>query len=296
MTFPSYRVLLAQLGSAARDAQGNLSIACAATAGGQPAGLVIAQVPAPTEAVPSPEAEILSIFVDPDQRGKGIGTALVACLEGALAARGVRGLMGVYMTGRPSIPALERIFEKRAFAPPERRTVVVRCTPEEVQPCDWYRKARMPDGATVFPWSELTGEERAWLQSSQKERNWIHPELEPWRFDKHCHQLSSVGMRKDGEVVGWVINHLIAKDMVRFTVSFMRYDLARRGAIFPLYVESMERMKGKGLTCTFVTASYFEPMVRFVQRRVQPFVSFVGETRGVSKALAAAEGAGAAAP
>jgi hypothetical protein len=33
-------------------------------------------------------------------------------------------------------------------------------------------------------------------------------------------------------------------------------------------------------------------MVRFVQRRMQPFASFVGETRGVTKALAPAEAPG----
>jgi transposase len=62
--------------------------------------------------------------------------------------------------------------------------------------------------------------------------------------------------------------------------------LARRGGIFPLYVASLERLKGSQTTCTFVTAAYFESMVRFVQRRMEPFASFVGETRGVSKDLA----------
>jgi hypothetical protein len=143
----------------------------------------------------------------------------------------------------------------------------------------------MPSNSTIFPWTELTEAERQTLQRTQAETQWIHPDLEPWRFDQGFDPQSSVGMRRDGEVVGWVINHQIAPDMVRFTVSFIRTDLARRGGIFPLYVASLERLRGTGVTCTFVTASQFESMVKFVLRRCAPFVHFVGETRGVSKDL-----------
>ena len=37
--------------------------------------------------------------------------------------------MGIYMTGRPSIPIVERIFEKRGFEPPVLRKAAVRITP-----------------------------------------------------------------------------------------------------------------------------------------------------------------------
>jgi hypothetical protein len=166
-----------------------------------------------------------------------------------------------------------------------RRTVMVRFTPEEASRTLWYRKAKLPPDSRIFPWTELLPEERDNLRRSQAERNWIHPDLEPWRFDAGFDEVSSVGLRKAGEVVGWVINHRIAPDLVRFTVSFVRGDLARRGGIFPLYVASLERLRGTGVTCTFVTASQFESMAQFVLRRCAPFISFCGETRGASKDL-----------
>jgi GNAT superfamily N-acetyltransferase len=281
MTFPLHRPLLPLLGKEPADAQGVRPVACIARAGDSPAGLALAQMPTAAE----PAAEILSIFVARDLRGQGIATALVKDLEATLSDRGVSRVVGVYMTSRPSLPALERVFAKRGFTDPVRRTIVVRSTPEEASKTLWYRRAKMPSNSTVFPWTELTEAERQTLQRTQAETQWIHPDLEPWRFDQGFDPQSSVGMRRDGEVVGWVINHRIAPDMVRFTVSFIRTDLARRGGIFPLYVASLERLRGTGVTCTFVTASHFESMVKFVLRRCAPFVHFVGETRGVSKDL-----------
>ena len=72
--------------------------------------------------------------------------------------------------------------------------------------------------------------------------------------------------------------------MMRFTISFLRNDLARRGGIFALYVASLERLRPDQM-CTFVTPAHFESMNRFVLRRCAQFINFCGETRGVSKVL-----------
>jgi hypothetical protein len=137
----------------------------------------------------------------------------------------------------------------------------------------------------VFAWSDLTPDELAELKRSHAESPWIDPDLEPWRMSERFDPVSSVGMRKDGMVVGWVINHPIGPKLLCFTTRFMRRDLARRGAIFSLYVESLERLKGTGVTCTFVTSAVYDSMVRFVLKRCAPYISFCGETRGTSKAL-----------
>jgi GNAT superfamily N-acetyltransferase len=282
MTFPLFRPLLSILGTPSRDAQGNAPMACRAIVDGEPAGLVLGHI-TPT----TPDAiELLSIFVAPAHRGQGLATRLVECLEGHALARGVSQMTGSYMTGKPSIPALERVFAKRSFDPPKLRMIVLKFTPEEARECDWYKRARLPQRATIFPWSEVTPDEREWLKRSQAERQWIHPELEPWRCDQTFDD-SSVGMRRDGEIVGWVINHRAAPDLVTFTTSFMRADLARRGAIFPLYVASIERLMGTGVICSFVTNAEFDGMVKFALRRGAPFIHYAGETRGVAKQLRA---------
>jgi GNAT superfamily N-acetyltransferase len=232
-------------------------------------------------------AELLSIYVIPELRVQGLATALLAGLEDQLAHRGVRTLAGVYMTGKPAIPALERVFEKRGFSAPRMRMVAVRITPEEATRTPWYHKGKLPEGSEVFLWSELTAEERAGLQRSQEKHGWIPHDLEPWRYDGGFDPVSSIGLRKSGEVVGWIINHRIAPDMVRFTDSYVRPDCHRLGALFPLLAASLERLRGTGVVCTFVTSAQFGRMLPFVQRRIAPFGHFFGETLGVTKALPA---------
>lgn len=283
MTFPVYRPLLAALGST-NPATGGRPVAHCATIDGRPAGLAVAEI-APGE---SAAAELFSVFVTADHRGQGIGTRLVDGLEADLQRHGASRLEAVYMTGKPAIAAVERIFEKRGFATPERRKIVVRFTPEEAATTEWYGKARLPAGCEVFSWADLSPDELETLKRTHAETPWIDPDLEPWRMSDRFDPVSSVGMRKDGQVVGWVINHPIGPKLLCFTTSFMRRDLARRGAIFSLYVASIERLKGTGVVCTFVTSSVYESMVRFVLRRCAPYISFCGETRGVSKTLATA--------
>lgn len=280
MTFPAYRQALGLIGTI-NPATGGRPVARCAHMDGQPVGLALGEVSAGDGSA----AELLSLFVAPEERNQEVATRLVQGLEHDLARQGVTTLNAVYMTGRASVDAIERIFVKRGFVPPERRTVVVRFTPEEAATTEWYRKARLPAGSTVFPWSEVTAAEIEDLKRSQAENQWIHPDLEPWRCSDRFDVVSSVGLRKDGQIVGWVINHPIAPGMLCFTTSFMRRDLAGRGGIFPLYVASLERLRGTGVVCTFVTAAHFESMVRFVLRRCAPYISFCGETRGVSKAL-----------
>ncbi len=281
MTFPLFRPLLKTLGAEEQDPESVRPVVCRARAGNKPTGLIVARLPTDVE----PAAEILSIFVAPDLRKQGIATYLIGSLEEALIRRGVPSVLGVYMTSLPNIPAIEGMFAKSGFSAPVRRAVIVRTTPEEMSNANWYKRARLPSNCTIFPWSELTPDELETMKRTQAESHWIHPDLEPWNFDKDFDRQSSVGMRRNDEVVGWVINHRASEKMVAFTISFMREDLARRGRIFPLYKASLEQLSGTGTTCTFMTATRFEAMVRFTETRLGPFASFCGETRGVTKEL-----------
>ena len=91
MTFPSYRQAIALVGTGHTDSEGSRMIACTATEDGElAAGLGLAQVPKD----PSQPAEILSLFVRPDLRNRGIGTGIVAGLEEATRAAGRDQIMG----------------------------------------------------------------------------------------------------------------------------------------------------------------------------------------------------------
>lgn len=283
MTFPLFRPLLALVGTDMMSPGGTRPVARIARDGGRPIGLALAEIPAAT---PS-SAELLSLLVVSDARRRGVATMLLAGIEEDLSRRGVTEVGGVYMSGKPFTAALERVFEKRGYSPPQVRKLVVQCTPEEAARTDWFQKAKMPEGGIIFPWTDLPRDEYEALKRSQAERPWIPQILEPWSCGERVDPASSVGLRLAGEVAGWVITHRVAPLLVRYTACFVREDLQGQGALFPLLVASINGLMGTGTSCTFVTSNQFPRMVRFTQRRLAPFITYCGETRGVTKPLAA---------
>lgn len=288
MTFPAYRHMLSLEPAPRHPEQGDTEpeqpVAVAARNGSTATGLALGALP------DSPEkpAEILSLYTLKAARGRGVATRMLGRLEEELRAEGAEVVEAVYMTGKDSIAAVERILEKRGWSEPEARTVTLKFTPEQALATPWFGRVRLSDDYEIFPWTELTEEERLELQRTQAESGWIAAGLEPWKHDaRGFDPVSSLGLRYEGDVVGWVINHRLSPRRVRFTCSYMRKDLGRRGRILPLFTRSLEALREEGCEeCMFVTPVSYDTMVRFVRRRCAKWASFFGETRGSRKILA----------
>jgi GNAT superfamily N-acetyltransferase len=287
MTFPGYRHLLTLDRAPRHPEQGDTRVIApfgvGATLNGEPVGLVLIEVPSDNR-----WPEILSVFVRADLRNQGIATRLVGQMEQDLAKRGGVRLEAVYMTGKPGSEAIERVLAKCNWETPVARTISVRFSLQEASTTPWFGRVNLPNPPfEIFSWSELKPEEREKLQQTDAAQKWIATGLEPWRHDAYGYEpISSVGLRYHGEVVGWVINHRVGDDVVRFTCSFMREDLSKRGRILALYTESLSRLREAGVRmCSLVTPVSYGPMVEFLKRRCAAWVSFVGETRGSGKRL-----------
>jgi len=298
MTFPAYRHLLS-LQAARRHEEDSTGppvqpLALTASVRGQVAGLALAELPLVVGGVPG----LLSLYVAPQLRNVGVGSALLGALEDEVVRRGFGRLETVYMTGKASIPAFERVLAKRGWDVPVTRTISVRFTVEEIDRLPWINRYRLPQGFAIFPWAELTDADRDALRRSQAAGAWIASDLQPWDHDYYGFEPeTSLGLRGPDGVVGWVINHAISETTVRFTCSYIRKDLGRRGRIVPVYSESLTRARhSRFRDCTFVAPVSHPTMVHFVHKWMEPWVSFVGETRGSAKRLATPEGSVRAAP
>ncbi|HET7293932.1 MAG TPA: GNAT family N-acetyltransferase [Vicinamibacteria bacterium] len=288
MTFPVYRHLLSLRPSPRHPEQGDdrpiQPTGFVARAGGEPVGLALAELPlGSSEASP----EVLSLFVRLESRNRGVGTALLDRLQTHVRERGFAELRAVFMGNRPGNDALLRVLAKLGWSAPEVRTVTLRFSPRGARNCPWYGRVKLSHEYEIFPWTALLPREREELQRSQAEAPWIPAGLVPWEHDFHSFDpVSSLGLRYRGQVVGWVINHRVPPATVRFTCSFMRKDLGRRGRILPLYTASLERLEAAGCTdCLFITPMMFETMVDFVRNRCAPWEGVLTETYGVSKRL-----------
>ncbi|MFN8058376.1 MAG: GNAT family N-acetyltransferase [Vicinamibacterales bacterium] len=290
MTFPAYRHMLALEPTPRHPEQGDRKVVQpvgqVAIHGDAIVGLAFGEVPGPAGGEP----ELLSLLVAAPHRRSGVATALVAALEADVAARGFSHLTAVYSTGKPDIETIERIFRVRGWTEPAVRSITVRFSIDEALSTPWFGRAsfRNPD-YQIVSWSDVGTEEKAALMQEQREQGWIPAGLEPWRHDQlGFDTLSSVGLRFQGRLAGWVINHRVSRDTMRFTCSWMRTDLRGLARIVPLYTESLKRLAqtGEYRHCMFITPVAYSGMVEFVRRRCEKWISFVGETKGVQKALA----------
>jgi len=282
MTFPIYRSLLDLEPAVVYPADGDerrvRPVAFAARLDGRPAGLALAGVAEDDTASP----ELLSIFVGSAFRRHGVGRALLEAVQEDLGSRGHRRLGGVYMTSLRGVEALEAFLSRVGWHPPRPRMVVVKFTVDEAKTVRWYRTYRMRDGLELIPWRDVSAAEIGELRTSQAAAPWIPGDLVPWRHDPaRLETESSIAARLDGRLVGWVINHRIDDDLVRFTSAFIRDDLARRGRLVPMFSESIRRLDATPYRrCMFTTPVHHREMVAFIKRRCERWVTFVGETRG----------------
>lgn len=287
MTFPAYLKLLdleqVVLHPEAGDKRLVQPVAITAACDDSPAGLALGGLPVGNGLLP----ELLSVYVVPSLRRQGIGAGLVAQFERAVHELGFDRLQAVYSTGKIGSQIFEHLIERRGWSPPVKRMTVVRFTIQEAITTPWFRRYKRRSGFEFFPWAELSAEEARELRRSQTETAWIAEDLVPWLHDHYGFEpVSSLGIRLDGKIVGWVINHPVDANTVRFTCSYIRKDLARRGHILPAYSESISRLRETSFSrCTLTVPAHHPEMTGFIRRWCEPWVSFVGETRGSVKIL-----------
>ncbi|RLE26118.1 MAG: hypothetical protein DRJ61_00075 [Acidobacteria bacterium] len=285
LTFPAFRHLL-DLSPQPRfeDSSERLiqPLAVVADMDGMVVGMALAEIPIEGQGTP----EILSLFVQPAVRRQGIADHMMGRVVQEIADRGFEAVNAVYMTGKPEIAALEKIFWKQGWLPPVVRMTVVRFTVDELDSIPWMRWARVRKGYEAVLWSDLGPEDLAALRASDDSEEWIPPDLKPWDHTRGFEPQTSMALKRNGLVVGWVLNHALSEDFVRYTCSFIRPDLRPPGLLVTLYRASLDRMRSTNFTIGTLTAPANHPqMVKFLKRHAAPYVSFVGETRGTRKIL-----------
>ena len=289
MTFPAYRHLLT-LDKATRHLERDEQrvirpVALGAWQGAAAVGLVLGEFPVVPDGT---GPQLLSAFVVPELRDNGIGTALVSALEAEIRSRGFDWIETVYTTGKPGIEAMERVLVKCGWLPPVTRALTVRFFPAVVAAEPWFDEVRLsaPD-CEIFPWSALGIEERDAIRRTNQDARWIPPGREPWAHDLDGFDtLSSMGLRQGGAVLGWVINHRVADDTMRFSCAFVREDLAAAGRLYPLVAESIRQLAEAGVKiATFVTPLNESEIAQLLKERCPAAFEFFGETRGSVKWL-----------
>lgn len=275
LTFPKFQHYLQQL-----QPDGTI-VAIGASDAGKPVGLVLGELE-PHKST----AHMRSIFVQPSYRSTGIAKTLFAQFEQVLIKRRCQTVQIAYMSNRPTTAALEHLLQQLGWAQPVLDLLICKGTEERIIHAPWLREFHLPADYTMFLWKDLTSDDRRSMLERQQLQPWMPDDLIPFQYETDFEPINSMGLRYQGQVVGWLITHRTAQNTIRYTSSFVRRDLQKMGRVLPLYVAAIQRQIQVGITeAIWLVPANHPAMVSFVRKRMAPYLVSVEEARKSSKVL-----------
>lgn len=235
----------------------------------------------------SGRAKILSVAVSAAHRNRGLGTALLSSLEGELASS-CGYADAVFMGGTPTSEYVHRMLERRGWGQIQKRSLFCRSdNVESLMSAPWFRRSCLGGSFQILPWHQITPAEKR----AVRERRVVSYEetLSPFIQEDSIEPVTSMALRYQGELAGWLITHLIAPDLLRVTRMFVREDLRKRARAVPMIVESIVRYidhpdirvnPKRGIWDIDVNNA---PMIQFAHRRLAPFMTSMYFSYGASK-------------
>ena len=218
------------------------------------------------------EALLSNFFVHPKDRSQGIGTQLMRKFLDTLKDYGIRLF---YFNYPSSTPYLERILKNTGWEKPELLMRRYFLDQYSFHP-DWFFSPYplLSDEFTVFPWSEVTEEELK-LAKRWEETN-VQFSLYSINDTPHpVDSLTSLGLRKNGKLAGWLINHRLEPKLLRYSAFYLIPEIRGKGPSIYLLKESI-RLHFKNeidligmmeINFKFSQSSW----IHFVQKRLAPW-------------------------
>jgi GNAT superfamily N-acetyltransferase len=276
LTYPIYRPRLQTINS-----DGN-TIAIGASILGNPIGLAMAEIQE------DKSAKVLSLFVIQSYRHQGIGAALLTGLETELFSKGCTNVEFVYTTGQPTTSTVEHLLNKCGWSPPISRRVICKASTQEMSKAPWMRRCqKLPKAYSIFPWVEITPKERAVIQE-QIEQLWIDADLVPFNYEENLEPINSLGLRYQGQVVGWLITHRTSPKTIRYSCAYIQPDLQKLGRLIFLYAKAVQLQALANIHFgIWTTRLENNSMVNFTKKYMGPYLIYLKETKSATKLLLA---------
>ena len=200
---------------------------------GQPVGLILAEYPKDRG-----RAVILSLFVAPEHRQRGIGTALLIQIEQILTVSGCEQIDFIHSLNLMT-PVIERILDRQSWSPSSANSLQCLTDLKTIEQAPFLNRYTFPQKFMIFPWSELTELERS--QIEHKENGLDYPdELLPFRAGR-IETPASIGVRDGDRVIGWSIVAQVSPNCVSYSSLFVRPEYRSIGLGIHLLVASINR-------------------------------------------------------
>jgi GNAT superfamily N-acetyltransferase len=275
LTYPWLQQRLDRLSS-----QNLTNIALGVALQGQPVGLVLVECPKNQH-----QANILSLIVAQEHRQQGLGTALLMQIEQILKESGCQQINLLYSLNLTT-PILERMLKQQNWETAFFYSWQCLTNLETIKSAPFLHRYSLPNKFTIFPWVELTAQERTKIE--QRDRGLNYPdELCPFQEDR-IESFASIGLRDDREeVIGWSIVEQLMPNCVVYKALFIKPEFQTTGLGVHLLAASINRQltDEKVTEAMFIVLAENTMMLRFVKRHLSPYLTAINSFWKSSKLL-----------
>jgi GNAT superfamily N-acetyltransferase len=222
-------------------------------------------------------AEVVSFAVRSDLRRRGLGGLLLAAVEAELARRGLPAVELSFRDTWASAGAMRALLAARGWSEP-RTQVLMAQTDMRMLALPWLDPRPLPEGYEVFPWGELTPEDRREIVRRQQRAPFFPEALSPFQLEERIDLEVSVGLRRhaggESRVIGWLLAHRVKEDVVQYTTLFVEDGHGKLGRGLPLIAAAARRQEAAGVPrAIFMVQAENREMRRLVERRLAPYLT-----------------------
>jgi hypothetical protein len=192
-----------------------------------------------------------------------------------------------YATDWPSLPVVEHMLTRNNWQSPQTTLHQYKTNTSDLATAPWLQdeRAKLPPEFELFPWNTLTTDERDAIQQKQAEENLYSPNLDPFIADSYL-AFNGMGLRYQGEVIGWMVTHQSATDTIQYTSLFLLPQFQQQRLAIPLLAAALNRQIESDIPFSiWQVEAHNEAMLTFVRRYLQPYLAKESQRLLVRKLL-----------
>lgn len=218
-------------------------------------------------------AQLYSFIVDPNWRRKGIGRQLFSFTQNWLVQeKKIRSFEFFYVEEDPCAIAVEKILASQGWLPARTQVIKLYFDVISFNPRWLHYFSPLPESMQIFSWSELLPEDREHIEYLGSQRRFV-PYLNPLRDEELILKEASVGLRQNGQIVGWSITKRVDASTICYAILYVDSELLYQSYGIRLLVESIRCQKNLQIPNALFEVNLRaidKSWGRFIKKRLMP--------------------------
>ncbi len=178
-------------------------------------------------------SEIISFYLDPEYRNRGIGQELLQKTEQILKQKGYEEVRTYFWSTWESSESTKHILKKQGWTEPEKLMHVFRTDIARISSIPWRKNIGLPEGYEIIPWSWVSPDEKKEIRDEQEFMPYYPESFSPFYHEDQLAYYTSLALKYRDKVVGWLLSYWNSPSTIEYNNVFIRKEY-RLGIKIPL--------------------------------------------------------------